>query len=237
MRDRFCMFLRLAGTVAFVIGVSVPAMTVLAEPVEAPENTKRQTEKDGEGQVPAFPAAYDRLGVSRGDAEAPVVLREFGDYQCPACRRFYQSAYEPLERDYVEPGKVRLVFFDLPLEGQHRHALAAAQAARCAGRQDDYWAMHEALYGNQPEWSRTGDPLPRFAEYAETAGLDGNALIQCIRDDVTLEAVNASAAVARKLGVPSTPFLVLDSLAIQGAIPYEKLKSLIDERLEEADSQ
>lgn len=220
----------------FVIGVAVPAMTVLAGPGEALDNAQREAETDAGRQARAFPAVYDRLGVSRGDADAPVVLREFGDYQCPACRRFFQSAYERLERDYVEPGRVRLVFFDFPLEGQHRHALVAAQAAGCAGRQDDYWAMHAALYRNQTEWSRAGDPLPSFAEYAETAGLDGKALIQCIRDDVTLDAVNNSAAVARKLGVPSTPFLVLDSLAIEGAIPYERLKSLIDEHLEQAQS-
>lgn len=184
---------------------------------------------DAQSAAPVFPVVYDQLGISKGSADAPVVLREFGDYQCPACRRFYAAAYAPLVRDYVETGKVRLVFFDLPL--QHRHALVAAQAARCAGEQGDYWSMHESLYRNQAEWSSEREALPLFGEYAQTAGLDSAELVRCITDEDTLDAVNRSAAAAAKLGIASTPLLILDSLAIRGAIPYAELKALIDERL------
>ena len=78
----------------------------------------------------AFPSDLDDYGVSVGADDAPVVVREFADYQCPACARFSEAS-QRLKEEYVDTGKVRFVYFDLPLQ-QHQNAMPAAQAARCA---------------------------------------------------------------------------------------------------------
>ncbi len=133
--------------VAAIIGVffltAAPDKTSDELPVAAPD-------------ADAFLAALDRYGISVGDANAPVVVREFADYQCPACGRF-SDASQRLKEEYVESGQVRFVYFDLPLQ-QHKNAMPAAQAARCAGDQGAYWQMHDELYDMQTEWSGSGDP-------------------------------------------------------------------------------
>ena len=78
-----------------------------------------------------FPAIVDQYGISVGSEDAPVVVREFADYQCPACARFAEAS-QRLKQEYVETGKVRFVYFDLPLR-QHQNAMPAAQAARANG--------------------------------------------------------------------------------------------------------
>ncbi len=80
---------------------------------------------------------------SLGPADAPVVIVEFSDYECPFCVRWYAETYRPLLAAY--PGKIRLVFRNFPLSF-HENAVASAEAALCAGDQDAYWKYHDALF-------------------------------------------------------------------------------------------
>ncbi|MEX2575873.1 MAG: thioredoxin domain-containing protein [Halofilum sp. (in: g-proteobacteria)] len=182
------------------------------------------------GGKPQFPARLDRLGVSRGDADAPVIVREFSDYQCPFCKRFF-PAVQQLVDDYVTSGQVRFVYFDFPLSNAHQHAVAAAQAARCAGRQDQYWAMHDTLFERQDDWSEHNDPLPRFRAYARELGLDAASLARCVREDETLDAVQQSRQLGARIGVRSTPSILVGTQAFSGAITYERLRQAVEREL------
>jgi protein-disulfide isomerase len=182
------------------------------------------------GNQPAFPSEFDTLGVVIGAADAPLVVREFADYQCPACGSFAPAAQQ-LREDYVESGQVRFVFFDFPITSAHPNALAAAQAARCAGKQGRYWEMHDALFQNQPEWSGAMDPIGNFASYAGEIGIDPDALRACVTSGETLPAVQRSASFATQLGVRSTPTVVVGDIGIEGALPYAEIRSLIEQQL------
>jgi len=83
-----------------------------------------------------------------GKKDAPVTMIEFSDYQCPFCRRFFETTLPTLKAEYVETGKVRYVFRDFPLDQIHPHARKAAEAAHCAGDQGKYWEMHDLLFQN-----------------------------------------------------------------------------------------
>ncbi|MEP1215846.1 MAG: thioredoxin domain-containing protein [Marinobacter sp.] len=159
-----------------------------------------------------FPAELDRFGVSVGDRDAPVVVREFADYQCPACARF-SDASEQLKQEYVETGKVRFVYFDLPLQ-QHDNAVPAAQAARCAGDQDAYWAMHDELFDMQTEWSGSGNPVDTFSRYANDLGLDERRFRRCMNTDLHIEDIEQSRRVAMQLRVTSTPTVLVDNIRL-----------------------
>src|SRR5579859_6373097 len=126
-----------------------------------------------------FVAAEDAVGESIGPADAPVVVREFADYQCPACGAF-EPMLQKMRKEYVETGMVRLVFFDFPLD-IHKNAMLASFAARCAGSQGHFWPMHDELYAHQEEWAELPDPLPKFQGYAAGLGLDSVALLACMR--------------------------------------------------------
>ncbi len=159
-----------------------------------------------------FPAALDQYGTSIGAEDAPVVVREFADYQCPACASF-SSASQRLKAEYVESGKVRFVYFDLPLR-QHPNAMPAAQAARCAGDQGQYWAMHDKLYGSQSDWSGSNDPVATFTRYAGDLELEERRFRLCMTSELHKEAVEQSLQVGMQMRVTSTPTVMVDNIQL-----------------------
>ncbi|MBL3555358.1 MULTISPECIES: DsbA family protein [Marinobacter] len=159
-----------------------------------------------------FPAELDRFGISVGDPDAPVVVREFADYQCPACARF-SDASEQLKQEYVETGKVRFVYFDLPLQ-QHDNAVPSAHAARCAGDQGAYWEMHDELFDMQTEWSGSGSPVDTFSRYANDLGLDERRFRRCMSTDLHIDDIEQSRRVAMQLRVTSTPTVLVDNVRL-----------------------
>ncbi|OZB17646.1 MAG: disulfide bond formation protein DsbA, partial [Marinobacter sp. 34-60-7] len=113
----------------------------------------------------------------------------------------------------VDTGKVRFVYFDLPLQ-QHQNAMPAAQAARCAGDQDSYWPMHDQLYDAQGEWSNNSDPVGTFTRYAGELGLDERRFRRCLTTDLHREAVEQSLQVARQMRVTGTPTVWVDNIRL-----------------------
>ncbi|MBK1853068.1 MULTISPECIES: DsbA family protein [unclassified Marinobacter] len=198
-----------------VIGVSVLVLAAIVIGAffltAAPTPTSDELPVAGPN-AEAFPAQLDQYGVSVGNADAPVVVREFADYQCPACGLF-ASASKRLKQEYVEAGQVRFVYFDLPLQ-QHQNAFPAAQAARCAGDQGAYWAMHERLYDSQTEWSGSNDPVATFARYGNDLGLEERRFRRCMTTELHREAVEASRRVAMQLQVTSTPTVLVDNIRL-----------------------
>lgn len=192
-----------ALAIAIIVGLYVlirpPAPDSDALPVAGPD-------------AEAFPAELDRYGVSVGDEDAPVVVREFADYQCPGCANFAEAS-KRLKEEYVETGKVRFVYFDLPLQ-QHQNAMPAAMAARCAGDQDNYWGMHDKLYALQTEWGGSNDPVATFTRYADDLDLDERRFRRCMNTELHREAIEKSANVARQMRVMSTPTVMVDNIRL-----------------------
>jgi len=108
-------------------------------------------------------------GHVRGEANAPVTLEEFGDFQCPPCGRLYPDL-KKIEADYGP--RLRVVFRNFPLMQMHKHALEAAHAAEAASLQGKFWEMHDMLYENQQQWSEAENVRPIFLQYARTIGLN-----------------------------------------------------------------
>lgn len=176
-----------------------------------PEPTSNELPVAGTNADP-FPAELDQYGVSVGPEDAPVVVREFADYQCPACGRFAEAS-QKLKEQYVDSGKVRFVFFDLPLQ-QHQNAMPAAMAARCAGDQNGYWDMHDQLFDAQTEWSSSGDPVETFSRYAGDQGLDERRFRRCMTTELHREEVEQSRRAAMQLRVSSTPTVLVDNIRL-----------------------
>ena len=150
-------------------------------------------------------------GVATGNPDAPVTIMEFGDYQCPACQNFFRQAKPILDVSYIQPGRVKFVFYDFPLEGAHPNAFLAARAARCAGDQDGYWEYHDRLFQEQLSWSMQADPVGDFVGFAADLGLDRGTFRSCLRSDMHADVISANQLLALQLGVQSTPTVMLDA--------------------------
>ncbi len=164
-----------------------------------------------------------------GKSDAPLVLVEFSDYECPFCARFNTDVLKQVKREYIDTGRLRFVYKDFPLSF-HQNAMKASMAARCAGEEGRYWEMHDALLENQQNLGDVDGLVKR-------AGLKAATFNECMEGRKYEEAVQRDLSDGRELGVNGTPTFILGRLdasgkvngeVIQGAMPYAVFKSRID---------
>src|SRR5262245_60258458 len=189
---------------------------------------------------PPGPAAGTMVATAsapvKGAASAKVTLVEFSDYQCPFCARFHTGTSPQIQKEYVETGKVRHVFRNMPLEAIHPQAFKAHEAALCAGDQGKYWEMHDTLFANQ----RALQP-EQLVGHAKTLGLDAGAFQTCLDSGKQAARIREDLAEAERLGLNGTPaFLIGVSTPdgkvktvrfVSGARPYADFKAALDAAL------
>lgn len=176
------------------------------------------------------PTALQRVqGVAIGREDAPVVIYEFADFQCPGCSQFAAFVAPLIKERLVEPGLVRYVHYDFPLTSIHRHAFLAARAARCADEQGRFWEYHDLLYGRQPQWSEAGDAAGRFIDYAAETGLDESAFESCLRSDRFAEEVTRSLRFGESLDIPGTPTLIINGKRLPQTPSFSELERIVRE--------
>jgi protein-disulfide isomerase len=169
-----------------------------------------------------------------GREEAPVVIIEFTDLQCPYCARHAQQTFPKLRHDYIETGKLRYASRDFPLPF-HRFAMPAAVASRCAGEQGRFWEYREALFAAQATLGT--EP---YARIAQELGLDVAKLEACRSDGHQAAQVRADVERARANGISSTPSFVIGRVVngefqgeqFSGAQPFAVFQGKIEALLE-----
>ena len=164
-----------------------------------------------------------------GQEDAPVVIVEFTDYECPFCARHATETYPTILKEMIESGRVKYILKDLPLDQLHPNARAAAVAARCAGEQDQYWAMHSKLFAGQQTWSGSADTKTVFVQYATELNLDSAGYETCLASGKYDQLIEENVQEAQKLGIGGTPFFVVQGYpVISGAQPLEVFKQVVD---------
>lgn len=159
---------------------------------------------------------------TRGPHDAPVKIIEFGDYECPYCRRVHPV----VERVLAEYGdQIHYTFQDYPLS-IHPRAIPAATAARCAAEQDRYWDFHEHLMVIQGDLS-----FDNLKARAVEVGLDPAAFDQCFDSRRHEDGVREAAEIGRMLGIQSTPTILINGRLLVGVKSFEAFKEILDEEL------
>jgi protein-disulfide isomerase len=164
----------------------------------------------------------------RGPADAPITIVEWSDFQCPFCARVEETLTR-LRQDY--PDKLRFVWRDMPLPF-HEQARPAALAARAAGAQGKFWAMHDRLYADHVA------PLgrARFEKEAAELGLDGKRFWAALDAEEGKSAIDADILAGTKAGASGTPTFFINGKVLTGAQPYETFKARIDDELKVTDA-
>ena len=172
----------------------------------------------------------------RGRDDAKLTLIEFSDFQCPFCERFYRETLPLIDRDYIQTGKVRMVYRDFPLASVHENAQKAAEAAQCAGEQGKYWEMHDEIFANHTAMS-----VDDLKKHARGLGITVDRFDRCLESGAYAEEVKKDMADGQALGVQGTPtFFVgltgkdntIQGIRIAGARPYAVFKQMFDRFLE-----
>lgn len=120
-------------------------------------SAKQQAKPAPAGSKPSHAAESVNFQKSIGNPSAPITMEVFGDFQCPACRNFFQNTVKQVIDDYVIPGKVYIIHRDFPLDSPHPYARQAARLANAAANFGQFEAIERALYDHQDEWSAKGN--------------------------------------------------------------------------------
>ena len=161
---------------------------------------------------------------STGPADAPIVIVEFSDFQCPFCKRWYDQVYTQLLAAY--PGKIRFVYRNLPLTSIHPESMPSAEASLCAGEQNAFWQYHDQLFSDSATLS--SDLYPQLAS---DLGLDVTAFTSCMSENRYQSKIQTDMDFALNLGVQSTPTFFINGLAVVGAQPLTTFTQIIDKEL------
>ncbi len=173
--------------------------------------------------------------ASLGSVNAPLIMIEFSDYQCPFCRRHHETAFEELRKKYVATGKLRYVSMDFPLD-MHENAMKASFAARCAAEQGKFWEMRDALIEHNDNLKPEN-----LSEYSVKLALDPESLNRCIDSGRYKSMVEQNQSDGKSAGVTGTPSFVLgrlkdgrvEGILIVGAQPFSTFDSQIERLLQE----
>lgn len=242
-------------TIALICLTALPTLASAAEP-DLAQQVKALTQEVGQmkaelGQIkqgfaemrkmmmpPPEPPAPSQVNFdgapSLGSKDAKVAIIEFSDFQCPYCARHSTQTFPELKKTYIDTGRVRYLFRNLPLDF-HNHAKAAANAASCAGEQNAFWPMHDELFANH---TRLGTAL--YEELAKKLDLNQGAFQKCLTENRHAATIDKDLAYAQSVGVRGTPNFfvgriqgdtIVDVQQVSGAQPAAAFAQVIDELL------
>lgn len=170
------------------------------------------------------------LGRITGNSSASLMVLEVSDFQCPYCKQFHEQTYAALRAAYVESGKVRMAYVNLPLRS-HQNAWPAAEAAMCASVQGQFWAMHDSLFSSQDRWSGITKADTMFGRFARSMTLDAASFDTCVSSHATRPLIASDAERSSSAGINGTPAFIIGDSLLSGAYPFSDFKRVIDANL------
>ncbi|NCN06653.1 MAG: DsbA family protein [Candidatus Pacebacteria bacterium] len=174
-----------------------------------------------------------------GDADAPVTIIEFSDYECPFCKRHFTDTHPKLVENYIQTGKVKLVFRDFPLAFHDPLATQEAIAANCAKEQSGdagYYAFHDEIFARTAS-NGNGLDATKIQKIATDLGLNIDSFTTCLDDPAMAEEVQKDLADGSAAGASGTPSFiigkstsngVIEGDLVVGAQPYATFETIID---------
>jgi protein-disulfide isomerase len=174
----------------------------------------------------------DRAGLSRskGSDEAPVLVYEISDFQCPYCRQFAVDVFPQIDSAYIRTNRVQWVFVSLPMPS-HLNSWIAAEAAACAGGvADAFWPMHDRIFRGQADWAHAAEPGAIMARYAREAGVPMEAWTACVeRDRVAPLILQDVIFGSRVSGTPT--FVVNNEQTVVGVKTFTEWREILEAAL------
>lgn len=188
----------------------------------------------GAGQALAADQDHDAVAQSMmrdmvlGNPDAPVTIIEYASLTCPHCATFHKEVLPDLKREYIDTGKVRLIYRDFPFD---RFALSAAMLARCSGP-ERYFGFLDILFRQQQSWVGGGEAqevIGNLTRLARLSGMDDAKVQACLENEELADYIlNERLTGNRDYGVESTPTLRIDGRNYAGVRRMDELRGIIE---------
>jgi len=169
-------------------------------------------------------------GLAMGDPNAPVVIEEFSDFQCPACQFFHEETFEQVVDEYVRTGDVYYIFRPFPFIG--KESQTATLGGYCAAEQGLFWEYSNIVFANQIGENAGSFTSARLEAMADIIGLDAD-FAKCLSEGRYQDLVDADFQAAQDAGVDSTPSFLINGARLSGALPFETFQGYIEQALSE----
>ena len=218
-----------------IIGVvlvgGIAAFFLLSKKGNQPGNNNGMFAGSQPGSASQGTASPD-AGLTRPTAKvsSPVVLEEYGDYQCPPCAMLHPEV-KKLEAEYGD--QLRFVFHHFPLVQRHKNALDAAHAAEAARMQGKFREMHDRLYANQDSWKDLPDARQVFVGFARNLGLNAERFVSDMESGRVDQIVKGDVQRGQATGVTGTPSVFIEGYPLRyEATNYEGIRRAINVMLQ-----
>lgn len=164
-----------------------------------------------------------------GEAKAEIPIVVFGDYQCPSCEQFFKTSESLIREQYVKNGEVKVAWRDFAFLGPE--SFWAAEAARCANDQGQFWQYHDLLFNRQSGENKGAFAKDKLKGLAGELGLNQGDFDACLDSDKYAPAIKNDTDYGRSIGVDATPFIFVAGEKIVGAQPFSFFDALIKKHL------
>lgn len=215
-----------AGAAYWLTQGGSPEAPAPAQVAEAPADTSNDA-------TPASNAAEEAPEVIEmvlGSDDAPITLIEYASFTCPHCATFHEEVLKPLKADYVDSGKVRVIFRDVYFD---QLGLWASMIARCGG-EEKFFGLTELLMKGQRDWARSGDPVAivdELKKIGRIAGIAPEQLDACMVDEKKARAlVQWSEGHVNADDIEGTPTMMINGEQ-HSNMSYTSLKKILDAKL------
>ncbi|MCL4294354.1 MAG: thioredoxin domain-containing protein [Anaerolineae bacterium] len=203
--------------------------TTAPRPVEGTVSVAGAAASTAQAPIASIVAIVQSGGHSQGASEAPIVIVEYSDFQCPYCGRHFSEVENRLKEAYVKSGQVRLVYKHLTILGDE--SVWAALASECAADQNKFWEYHDLIFSRQNGENQGAFNPENLKSWAAELGLDPASFNECLDSKKHLDVVQANTLEAKQLGIRGTPGFFVNDLPIAGAESFEVFQQVIDEKL------
>ncbi|MCA9360372.1 thioredoxin domain-containing protein [Candidatus Nomurabacteria bacterium] len=229
--------------IAIIFGFALIALAIFftnkdSEPVpvqSTPDSTSGDQVSDGK------PRVVDATDYIYGNPNAPILMIEYSDYECPFCKQYHTTMNQIMD-EYGISGKIAWVYRQFPLTQLHPNAAKISEAGLCVGNiggNEAFWKFTNRIFEERDINAPTN--VTRLPQYAIDAGVSQNDYIKCMNDERMKEAVLASAEDAFKIGARGTPYTVLvvggQQAIINGAQPYNVVREIVQSLIDQIDGK
>ena len=222
------------------IGVAIGAIcigaifyAITSNQIKSPSQSSAQLQDNN--QKVQMPLLIENASPVFGSKDAPITLVEFGDYQCFYCNRFFHTTEPDIVKNYVNTGKVKMIFKDYTIIGQD--SINAAHAAHCAQEMGKFWEYHDVLYNHWTGENNGWASSQNLFEFAKQVGLDEKDFNACMAEARHVSIIKGSVSDAKTLGLTGTPgFFIIGPdnsvTKLSGAQPYDVFEEIFKSELQ-----
>lgn len=174
-----------------------------------------------------IPVGDPPIGTEKtlGSINAPIIVEEYADFQCPFCGKFSRGTLKQIVDKYVKTGQVQIVFRHYAVLGEE--SIRAAEAAECASRQDKFWAYYDTLYANQAGENTGAFSDHNLVRFAQALNLDMTAFNTCFTRGQRREMIQLETTLGQQRGVEGVPTLFINGKKVVGAISLPQFETAI----------